>query len=114
RNKKHELLLGLLNILNDELLPPELLAEYLAWELERQGIPVNWSGYGLEGAPSDATTLLEAIAKKRAFVKPGGKWDVERAAITFVKDFRDGRLGRITLEMPPQPNDSSPDAEQKQ
>jgi len=101
RNKKHELLLGLLNILNDELLPPELMAEYLAWELERQSIPINWNGYGLNGAPSDATELLEAIAKRRTFVKPGGKLDTERAAITFVKDFREGKLGRITLEMPP-------------
>ncbi|MBQ7650745.1 MAG: ribosome biogenesis GTPase YlqF [Victivallales bacterium] len=101
RNKKHELLLGLLNILNDELLPPELLAEYLAWELERQSIPIKWDAYGLEGAPSDANQLLETIAKKRSFIKPGGKLDTERAAITFVKEFRDGKLGRITLEMPP-------------
>ncbi len=101
KNKKHELLLGLLNILNDELLPPELTAEYLAWELERQSIPIQWDAYGLEGAPADATELLDAIAKKRSFIKPGGKLDHERAAITFVKDFRDGRLGRITLEQPP-------------
>ena len=101
QNKKHELLLGLLNILNDELLPRELTAEYLAWELVRQEIPVKWQDYGLEGAPNDGPELLEAIARRRSFIKPGGVLDTERAAISFVKDFREGRLGRITLEMPP-------------
>ena len=101
QNKKHELLLGVLNILNEELLPPELIAEYLAWELERQSFPIKWDAYGLAASPSDANELLESIAKKRSFIKPGGKLDTERAAITFVKDFRDGKIGRITLEMPP-------------
>ena len=101
QNKKHELLLGLLNILNEELLPPELIAEYLAWELERQSIPIKWDAYGMDAPPSDANELFEAIAKKRSFIKPGGKLDTERASITFVKDFREGKLGRITLEMPP-------------
>lgn len=102
KNKKHELLLGLLNILNEELLPSELMAEYLAWELERKEITVKWNEYGLEKSPADGTELLEAIAKKRAFVKNGGKLDLDRAAKSFIKDFREKRLGRITLEMPPE------------
>ena len=31
----------------------------------------------------------------------GGEINTERAAITVVDEFRSGKLGRITLELPP-------------
>ena len=100
-SKKHELLLALLGILNEDVIPRELVAEYLAWKLQELGLAVKWSDYGLAGAPRDGDELLAAIAARRAFMRPGGVPDSERAAIAFVKDFRDGNFGRITLEMPP-------------
>lgn len=54
-------------------------------------------------APSpDATgfELLEAAAKKRGFLISGGEYDLERMAAILLDEFRDGRLGRLSLETP--------------
>ncbi len=44
--------------------------------------------------------LLEAVGKKRGMMIPGGEVNTERAAIMVIDEFRSGKLGRITLEMP--------------
>ena len=44
--------------------------------------------------------LLERIAKKRGFLLSGGDVNTERCAITVMDEFRAGKLGRITLELP--------------
>lgn len=49
----------------------------------------------------DGLTLLEKVGKKRGMVVSGGEINTERAAITVLDEFRSGKLGRITLEMPP-------------
>lgn len=100
KTKKHELTLALLDIFNDSLIPPELLAHFLAWKLLEINANVRWIDYGLETSPASLTQLLETIAHKRQFLKPGAIPDTQRAAISFIKDFRDGKLGRITIERP--------------
>lgn len=44
--------------------------------------------------------LLESVGKKRGMMISGGEINTERAAITVIDEFRSGKLGRITLEMP--------------
>ncbi|MCI9540773.1 MAG: ribosome biogenesis GTPase YlqF [Lachnospiraceae bacterium] len=44
--------------------------------------------------------VLENIAKNRACLLKGGEYDIEKAAALLMDDFRNGRLGRITLEVP--------------
>lgn len=44
--------------------------------------------------------LLEAAAKKRGFLISGGEVDLERMANILLDEFRGGKLGRITLELP--------------
>lgn len=48
----------------------------------------------------DGLALLEKIGKKRGMVISGGEINTERAAITVLDEFRSGKLGKITLEMP--------------
>lgn len=50
-----------------------------------------------DGKPSE---VLERIAQVRGCVQKGGGPDFERAASMVTDDFRSGRLGRITLEIP--------------
>lgn len=47
-----------------------------------------------------AGEILEAVAAKRGMRISGGEFDTERAAITILDEFRSGKLGRITLELP--------------
>ena len=46
--------------------------------------------------------ILEYIAKKRGFMISGGEPDTERAANMILDEFRGCRIGKITLEKPPE------------
>ena len=43
---------------------------------------------------------LEAIGRLRGMLLKGGEIDLNRAALGLLEEYRSGRLGRITLEMP--------------
>lgn len=44
--------------------------------------------------------VLEAIGRKRGFLISGGEINTERAAIILLDEFRSGKLGAISLEVP--------------
>lgn len=45
--------------------------------------------------------LLELVARKRGMLISGGEVDTQRAAIAVLDEYRSGKLGKITLELPP-------------
>jgi ribosome biogenesis GTPase A len=102
RDKEHELRLGLVGCIRDEVLGLELLAEYL-WDCLRRQCPqrVKWGLYGLSAPPAAAPEFVAAVARRRGLLRAGGQIDEERTAAAVLKDFREGRLGRMTLELPP-------------
>ncbi|NBU59685.1 MAG: ribosome biogenesis GTPase YlqF [Betaproteobacteria bacterium] len=51
-------------------------------------------------ATLDGEGLVEAVARRRGFLVKGGGIDLEKAALTLLQDYRDGALGRISLETP--------------
>ena len=57
--------------------------------------------YGIE-MPDDAQgyELLEAAGKKRGFLMARGEINTERMAKVLVDEYRSGKLGRFTLELP--------------
>lgn len=56
--------------------------------------------YGVATTGMDGPALLEAIARRRGCRIKGGGPDLEKAALILLRDFRDGALGRISLETP--------------
>jgi ribosome biogenesis GTPase A len=56
--------------------------------------------YGFPTEGIDGVSVLEGVAKRRAFRIKGGDFDVEKAAHTLLQDYRTGALGRISLETP--------------
>ena len=44
--------------------------------------------------------ILRQIAEARGFKQKGGEPDLERAAKILLDEFRGGKLGRLTLELP--------------
>lgn len=44
--------------------------------------------------------IMELIGKKRGFLIKGGEIDYERTAVMLCDEFRGGKLGKITLELP--------------
>ena len=56
--------------------------------------------YRLGKIDEDALVNMEAIAQKRGFIMAGKRIDYERTARTVLDEFRAGKIGRITLELP--------------
>lgn len=46
--------------------------------------------------------LLARVGRKRGFLIAGGEVDTERAAAVLLDEFRAGKIGRITLDAPPE------------
>jgi ribosome biogenesis GTPase A len=57
--------------------------------------------YKLTEPPASAEALLAEIGRRRGGLGPGGTVDVHKAAEILVREFRQGTLGRISLELPP-------------
>ncbi len=51
---------------------------------------------------------LERFAASRGFKRKGGEPDYHNAAQSYIKDFNDGKFGRITLEPAPYDDAQSP------
>jgi ribosome biogenesis GTPase A len=77
-------------------LADNLLANYPALINERYKL----DKMKLNVAEIDGVDLLEAIAKRRAYKRPDGLWDLERTAMVFLTDYRHGSIGRVSLETP--------------
>ena len=87
----------------DQILDTELLAVRLL-DFLRSLKPADFIvRFKLDDVDLDAVDsyeLLNIIGKKRGMLISGGEINTERAAIMLLDEFRSGKLGRITLEMP--------------
>lgn len=87
----------------DQILDTELLAVRLL-DFLRSLKPADFiARFKLEDIDLDTIDsyeLLNVIGKKRGMLISGGEIDTERAAIMLLDEFRSGKLGRITLEIP--------------
>ncbi|MEO8410037.1 MAG: ribosome biogenesis GTPase YlqF [Propionivibrio sp.] len=55
-------------------------------------------GFAVDGI--DAVGVVEGVARRRALLMRGGEADFEKASSVLLQDYRDGKLGRISLETP--------------
>ena len=56
--------------------------------------------YGFTVQGMDGVAVVEAVARKRGLRARGGEPDFEKASSVLLQDYRDGKLGRISLETP--------------
>ena len=97
--------------IRDEIMDRETLAANLMLRLRELYPKSIEQRYKFVPDPeSNGFDLLEMAAKKRGFLISGGEYDIERMAAILLDEFRDGKLGRITLEHPPKPEEET-DAE---
>ena len=89
--------------IKDDILDTELLAMRLADLLNREWHSLFCERYKLtdeETADIEPYDLLSLIGAKRGMKVSGGDVNTERAAAMLLDEFRGGKIGRITLEMP--------------
>ncbi|MBQ6181520.1 MAG: ribosome biogenesis GTPase YlqF [Ruminococcus sp.] len=88
--------------ISDDILDIETLAMKLLSYLAENYPASLAERYKVETEAEDTgLALLEKVGRKRGMMISGGEINTERAAITVIDEFRSGKLGRITLELPP-------------
>lgn len=102
KRKTHELRLAVCGCIKDDVIGVELLAEFLLAEMKKNNKDWPSELYGIKTLPRDEYEFLESLAKKRGLLRSGGKVDLERASQILLKDFREGKFGKMTFEIPPE------------
>ena len=94
-------LLAITGAIKTEVFDSETLAANLMLRLKQMYPDALLNRYKLQPA-QDASgyELLEAAARKRGFLVSGGEADTERMSITLLREFHEGKLGRLSLERP--------------
>ena len=96
--------LAITGAVKDQILDLELLAmRLLSWL--RDDYPELLSRYKIspeEAEGLEPFDLLELVGRKRGMLISGGEVNTERAAVTVLDEYRAGKLGRLSLELPPE------------
>ena len=98
-DQKAALKLAFIGSIKDEILQTEELASELIKYMEEEYAGAIGEKYSVE-TTEDSYECLRRIAESRHCLVRGNELDTEKAAALFLDDFRNGRLGRITLENP--------------
>jgi ribosome biogenesis GTPase A len=94
------LMLAASHAIGSNALIEEEVATFLADVLLARYPQLITARYGFLTEGFDGVSVIEGIAKRRAFRLKGGDLDFEKAAHTLLQDYRTGALGRISLETP--------------
>ena len=93
--------LALIGSMNDEILNKDELALELIKILTKSYPGVLNERYEVDESV-ELTQILIQIAQNRKCISKGNEPDYSKAAALLIEEFRSGKLGRITLEQPPE------------
>jgi ribosome biogenesis GTPase A len=96
------MLLAYTGAVKENILDVEELASYLMTLLWKYYPACIKDRYGIE-APEDTPgyELIEMAGKRRGFLLSGGVINTERMSKVLLDEYRSGKLGKFTFEMPP-------------
>ena len=92
--------LAITGAIKEEIVDREELALKLIERLFRLDREALKRGYGIVQLEETPYRVLEQVGSARGCMVRGGRIDTLRTSIILLEDFRSGRLGRITLELP--------------
>ena len=94
-------LLAITNAIKSDVLDKETLGANFMLRLRAMYPDALRERYKFEpDMEANGYELLEAAAKKRGFLVSRGEYDIERMANTLLGEYHDGKLGRLSLELP--------------
>ena len=94
-------LLAITNAIKADVIDKETLGANFMLRLRAYYPEALRTRYKMEPDPdANGFELLEQAAKKRGFLVSKGEYDLERMANTLLKEYHEGKLGRLTLETP--------------
>lgn len=85
----------------DDVVDVEALSSRLLYHLNKYYRDALVSRYNIETFDDESGyEILKKVARKREMLVSGGEVNTERAAITVLDEFRSGKMGKISLEIP--------------
>ena len=94
-------MLAITNAIKADVLDKETLAANFMLRLRQMYPQAIKDRYKFDPDPEmNGFELLEQAAKKRGFLVSRGEYDIERMANTLLGEYHEGKLGRLSLEMP--------------
>ena len=96
-NKKKAMHLALVGSIKEEILPSLDMADYLLDFFKERYPSILEARFDIKEI-NENHAVLEQIAKKRGLLGQSGVLQIENAASLLLKEFKDGKLGRISLE----------------
>lgn len=101
--ERQGMLLAFTGAVRDDILDIEHIAAALLRELSETAPAKLCERYGLENTRGKSgAELLSEVARRRGFLLPGGVTDTERASRMVLDEYRAAKIGRFTLETPPE------------
>ena len=96
------MLLAYTGAVKEDILDVEELASFLMTLLWKYYPQCIRDRYGIDGAEdTPGWELIELAGKKRGYLMSGGVVNTERMSKVLLDEYRSGKLGKFTLEMPP-------------
>lgn len=92
--------LAYISAIKDEILDTYALAVSLLEDLIVMSPENVQKRYKLTDLSLRGLALMEAVCRGRGFLLRGGELDIDRACAVVLDEYRDGKLGRVTLESP--------------
>ncbi|MCL1872943.1 MAG: ribosome biogenesis GTPase YlqF [Clostridiales bacterium] len=101
--------LAVTGAISDLVFPRDYVASRLAAWLAQEHPHALPERYKLESLPLEPQEIIEAIGQKRGLLASGGLVRRDDAALLLLQEFRNGKLGRFTLDRPPFPAERKSD-----
>lgn len=92
--------LAAIGTIKDRLLSLEDISRFTLNHIKAKYPQLLIQHYQITDLEADYYGILEEIGRQRGALASGGEVDINKAAEIFIRDFRNGKIGPITLEHP--------------
>ena len=110
-NKLAATRLAYIGTIRDAVYNQEELCILLLADLMRVRREATVERFRIADPSAEGFALLQEVCRGRGFLMRGGEYDTDRACAVILDEFREGKLGRLTLETPDPPRGASAAAE---
>lgn len=100
KNEQQGFHLALTGAISDDLFDWEDVAIYFLDYLKQNNFSRVIERYGFENPASDSGEMLAQLGEKRGCMEKGGAVNLQKAAYLLIQEYRSGKLGHFTLELP--------------
>ena len=92
--------LAAIGTIKDQILSIEAITRFTLKYIQDSYPQLLLERYQLTDIEADYEQIIEQIGRQRGALAPGGTVDLAKTAELFIRDFRTGKVGPITLEQP--------------